>query len=477
MTEANSRHEKISDFIYFILIISIFFISLEIFSTFADAIDERVEARSNSYNLFIGILEIIWMLGFDLLFMLIPPIFITYKFRKGTRDFSISVVEFISNHRSKIAFLLMTASFSLFIWECISFPEHTSEFQEEIMGWTIILFFVGVMILRMPLSTRICIWIILIGTPLILDHEKQNHAYSTEVKNSEYQLLNYSINQTEPRIINAVYRPDIDLAPNVTEVRVGRMIRAGIQVAKRSVSNVIKGTIRVARSAIRSSVRLAGKTVANVSKPLRGQVRKLAKGTSKFVKKQFKSVRKALSSFIKPRQIKKLPVIAQPRNPKPVTEKLNVTPRDKPKRFTKNNKISAAQARSVKGTATGGEFLSKVKGPWLKGKDSGLIPKQIANKLKGREFKNFKQFRKSFWKEISKDKSLFSNFSKANQKKIRQGLSPIAPKNQWHGKRRSYELHHIVPINKTAKVYDMDNLLVTSPKLHISLHKAKKVKS
>ena len=98
------------------------------------------------------------------------------------------------------------------------------------------------------------------------------------------------------------------------------------------------------------------------------------------------------------------------------------------------------------------------------------IPTQIADKLRGREFSNFKAFRRAFWKAVGNDNLLSSQFTKLRQMDMKRRLAPIAPPQDQVGKKKKYEIHHINPIGAGGEVYDMDNLRIMTPKLHISTH-------
>ncbi|HGJ5866580.1 MAG TPA: HNH endonuclease signature motif containing protein, partial [Arsenophonus nasoniae] len=101
------------------------------------------------------------------------------------------------------------------------------------------------------------------------------------------------------------------------------------------------------------------------------------------------------------------------------------------------------------------------------------IPSQIADKLRGKEFASFDQFRKTFWQEVAKDPELSGQFKGINQSGMRDGLSPFSPKNEQVGGREKYEIHHIKPIKDGGEVYNLDNLSVLTPKRHISIHSKK----
>ncbi|EII3284639.1 HNH endonuclease, partial [Vibrio alginolyticus] len=114
-------------------------------------------------------------------------------------------------------------------------------------------------------------------------------------------------------------------------------------------------------------------------------------------------------------------------------------------------------------------------GLWLAdaGKDFGApIPSQIADKLRGREFSSFDDFRRVFWGEIANDPTLSSQFIPANLKRMKDGKAPRARFKDTVGGRRSFELHHVEEIQHGGSVYDVDNLRVNTPRNHIDIHKS-----
>ncbi|MCY9829503.1 S-type pyocin domain-containing protein, partial [Vibrio chagasii] len=128
--------------------------------------------------------------------------------------------------------------------------------------------------------------------------------------------------------------------------------------------------------------------------------------------------------------------------------------------------------RDKPGTVTGhGEDID---GIWLERASEGLgspIPSQVADKLRGREFSSFDAFRKAFWIEVSKDTILSIQFNSQNQVRIGLGYAPKTRSKDKVGKRKSFELHHLDEIQNGGKVYDLNNLKVTTPKNHIAIHK------
>ncbi|APV39024.1 hypothetical protein PFAS1_06590 [Pseudomonas frederiksbergensis] len=114
-----------------------------------------------------------------------------------------------------------------------------------------------------------------------------------------------------------------------------------------------------------------------------------------------------------------------------------------------------------------------VSGNWLGAASTGEgapIPMQIADKFRGREFSSFKAFRRAFWKAMGDDELLSGQFTKLRQMDMKHRLAPAALPQDQVGRRIKYEIHHINPIGAGGEVYDMDNLRVMTPKLHISIH-------
>ncbi|WP_078992849.1 putative T7SS-secreted protein [Streptomyces sp. MMG1121] len=129
---------------------------------------------------------------------------------------------------------------------------------------------------------------------------------------------------------------------------------------------------------------------------------------------------------------------------------------------------SAEELRKSPGSATGGHSLRDVDGAWLKGSEGnvGRIPGQVARSLKGRQFNNFNEFRSAFWEEVSKNPELARQFSPSGQTAMSEGKAPFTVTGQWTGGRGRYELHHVQPIQRGGGVYDLDNIIVVTPRYH-----------
>lgn len=138
------------------------------------------------------------------------------------------------------------------------------------------------------------------------------------------------------------------------------------------------------------------------------------------------------------------------------------------------DKLDKENKRNQPGTATGQG--QPVGDKWLEdaSKEAGApVPDRIADKLRGKEFRDFDDFRKKFWEEVSKDPELRKQFRKNNQKLIEKGNAPYPVPEEQVGGRETFELHHVKPISQDGGVYDMDNLRVTTPKRHIDIHRGK----
>jgi hypothetical protein len=127
--------------------------------------------------------------------------------------------------------------------------------------------------------------------------------------------------------------------------------------------------------------------------------------------------------------------------------------------------------RKTPGTVTGqGE---DVFGIWLIGASSGMgvpIPKDVADSLRGREFKSFDSFRAALWKAVS-ESAAADQFIKQNVGRMRKGKAPRVRKADRVGGRMSYELHHLEKVSEGGGVYDVDNLRVNTPRNHIDIHR------
>ncbi|EPU4842975.1 pyocin-S1 [Pseudomonas aeruginosa] len=131
--------------------------------------------------------------------------------------------------------------------------------------------------------------------------------------------------------------------------------------------------------------------------------------------------------------------------------------------------------RDVPGAATGkGQPVS---GNWLGAASQGegaSIPSQIADKLRGKTFKNWRDFREQFWIAVANDPELSKQFNPGSLAVMRDGGAPYVRESEQAGGRIKIEIHHKVRIADGGGVYNMGNLVAVTPKRHIEIHKGGK---
>jgi hypothetical protein len=98
----------------------------------------------------------------------------------------------------------------------------------------------------------------------------------------------------------------------------------------------------------------------------------------------------------------------------------------------------------------------------------GVIPREIAEALSGRQFESLREFREAFWKAVAKSRYAdeFQQINKRNLTRMREGWAPIVPASQVADGQFKYVLHHRRPISQGGGVYDLDNLAVVTPRYH-----------
>lgn len=115
-----------------------------------------------------------------------------------------------------------------------------------------------------------------------------------------------------------------------------------------------------------------------------------------------------------------------------------------------------------------------ITGSWLGAASQGEgspIPSQIADKLKGQEFKNFRAFREAFWKTVANDSELASQFKRQNLSMMLDGKAPFPSKSEWVGKSVKFEIHHKILISQGGEIFDIDNIYIVTPKRHKEIHR------
>jgi hypothetical protein len=125
-------------------------------------------------------------------------------------------------------------------------------------------------------------------------------------------------------------------------------------------------------------------------------------------------------------------------------------------------------ARNQPGVAHISAELKRIDGPWLRGtqRNAGLFPAQVAEKLEGRQFNTYGEFRRAVWKAVADTPELASQFPADDQALMRRGCAPLVDEEQRFGEHATYQLHHEKPIAHGGGVYDMSNLKVVTPRMH-----------
>nr|WP_273224274.1 HNH endonuclease signature motif containing protein [Pseudomonas sp.] len=98
------------------------------------------------------------------------------------------------------------------------------------------------------------------------------------------------------------------------------------------------------------------------------------------------------------------------------------------------------------------------------------IPSQIADQLRGREFRNFRAFREAFWKAVVKDPVLSVQFTPPNLSRMSVGKAAKTRGYDAVGQRSVFEIHHVHEVAKGGDVYNLENMLILTPKRHIDVH-------
>ena len=129
--------------------------------------------------------------------------------------------------------------------------------------------------------------------------------------------------------------------------------------------------------------------------------------------------------------------------------------------------------REDAGVATG--MGQPVTGIWLGAAAQGEgapVPSQIADQLRGKEFRNFRAFREAFWRAVANDPELAKQFKRQNLSAIFNGKSPFVSTSERAGAAVKFELHHKVYVSRGGAVYDLENITVVTPKRHKEIHRA-----
>ncbi len=137
-----------------------------------------------------------------------------------------------------------------------------------------------------------------------------------------------------------------------------------------------------------------------------------------------------------------------------------------------NSYLLFKDPRSIPGVASGhGEAVTAT---WLRGptaSQTAPIPSSVAEKLSGRPFASFAKLREAIWLEVSKDPELSRHLGELSRMEVSDKRAPLVRAADRVGKRVKYEIHHKQWISEGGAVYDLDNLVIMTPKDHIQAHR------
>jgi len=98
------------------------------------------------------------------------------------------------------------------------------------------------------------------------------------------------------------------------------------------------------------------------------------------------------------------------------------------------------------------------------------IPSEVADALRDKRYSEFRSLKRAIWTKMSKIPEVTEKMNQKNIELIQDGKSPIVSKAERKGRRVRYEIHHKIPIANGGNVYDIDNLVFTTPAKHDNIH-------
>lgn len=91
-----------------------------------------------------------------------------------------------------------------------------------------------------------------------------------------------------------------------------------------------------------------------------------------------------------------------------------------------------------------------------------VIPVDMSDYLRSREFKSFDTFDKNIWRMMA-ESSLTNTFDEINRKRIAKGFPPYALKSFWADGRREYEIRIGTPTDLGVDDFNLDTLRIVPP--------------
>jgi hypothetical protein len=137
--------------------------------------------------------------------------------------------------------------------------------------------------------------------------------------------------------------------------------------------------------------------------------------------------------------------------------------------------LTGTQLRAIEsGPAVGGANLPDLDANWLAGPRARMvsrIPGQIARRMRPMTFRNWRDFRETFWRLVAQDPQLSVNFSAANRTRMAAGRAPFVVGAEAVGGRANavYQINHTRPLEQGGSLFDLDYLEVITPRVHQAL--------
>ena len=136
--------------------------------------------------------------------------------------------------------------------------------------------------------------------------------------------------------------------------------------------------------------------------------------------------------------------------------------------------LTATERRNTPGTVIVSRDLPALTGLWLNEaeptKNGATIPRQVAEKLKGKTFSSFGALRAAIWRAVSATPDLARQFQSLNVARMRVGKAPLTTASVFGKWTRVWELHHDPYIGEGGLVYDLSTIRVVLPNQHDQIH-------
>jgi hypothetical protein len=112
-------------------------------------------------------------------------------------------------------------------------------------------------------------------------------------------------------------------------------------------------------------------------------------------------------------------------------------------------------------------------GNWLRGgRNVDVFPRRIAERMANREFRDWQEFRETFWRLVAADPELSTHVSLRQWPQARRdrGHAPFTPGSE-QGRGVTWQLSHREPVRAGENPYRLDNLELVTPRAHVHLER------